>query len=90
MTDFFVFPNIIFDPTHNVNYKGKQNSEEIRRDKMIKLNLKANNIGWLWASINNVNIALANYAIKQLKSIYLYSSVLVAAFIRPIEMRSQN
>ena len=28
-TDFFVFPNFA-DPTRNVNYKGKQNSEKIQ------------------------------------------------------------
>ena len=40
---------------------------------------------------NKVDIALASYVMKPLKSTYLQLSVLVAdPFIRPTEMRSQN
>ena len=43
-TDFFCISEFFVDPTHNVNYKGKQNSENILKVKMIKVNLKANNL----------------------------------------------
>ena len=93
--------DLFVDPTHNLNYKGKQNSEKIQRVKMTKLNLKANDICLTIISNllyfhftksrqktletmnisnlrrKNLNISLANYVIKQLKSINLYPSVLV-------------
>ena len=36
--------DLFVDPTHNLNYKGKKNSEKIQRVKMTKLNLKVNDI----------------------------------------------
>ena len=38
---FFLYFRTFVDPTRNVNYKGKQNSEKIQRVK-VRLNLKAN------------------------------------------------
>ena len=91
----FLYFQIFVDPTHNVNYKGKQNSEKIERVKIegklhnsdhqqhyfvlqlykVTLENLRQNVSNLHR--NNVNIALANYVIKLLKSIYLYFSVLV-------------
>ena len=42
--NFFCISEFCFDPTHNLNYKGKRNSEKIQRVKMIRLNLNVNNI----------------------------------------------
>ena len=39
---FLCTSEIFVDPTHNANYKGKQDFEKIQRLKTIKLNLRAN------------------------------------------------
>ena len=39
----FCISNFFADPTRNLNYKGKQNSEKLQSVK-IRLNLKANDI----------------------------------------------